>query len=50
MGGGSCANQREPLINRDWARRALFGRKDKTSEFDLISKSVANLTRMWAQD
>lgn len=44
------ASQREILFDLDRARRALFGREGKTPEFDLISKSVANLTRMWAQD
>ncbi|MGO4738705.1 Fe2+-dependent dioxygenase [Bosea sp. 2KB_26] len=44
------ASQREILFDLDRSRRALFSREGKTPEFDLISKSVANLTRMWAQD
>lgn len=44
------AGQREILFDLDRARRTLFSRGGKTPEFDLISKSVANLSRMWAQD
>lgn len=40
--------QREMLYELDTARRALFDRDGKTREFDLISKSHANLMRMWA--
>lgn len=42
--------QRELLFELDTARRQLFNREGKTAEFDLISKSVANLMRMWADD
>jgi PKHD-type hydroxylase len=44
------AVKRELLFDLDTARRAMFARHGKTHEFDLISKSVANLTRMWAED
>lgn len=44
------AAQRELLFDMDTARRALFAREGKSSEFDLISKSLANLLRMWAED
>ena len=40
--------QREILYDLDIARRGLFKRESKSREFDLISKSHANLTRMWA--
>jgi len=40
--------QREILYELDTASRAVFEREGKTREFDLISKSHANLTRMWA--
>lgn len=39
--------QREILYDLDIARRALFKRESKTREFDLITKSHANLVRMW---
>jgi PKHD-type hydroxylase len=42
--------QRELLFDLDRARRALFAREGKTDEFDLISKSTANLLRMWVDD
>jgi PKHD-type hydroxylase len=44
------AARRELLFDLDTARRALFERDGKTAEFDLLSKSVANLLRMWAED
>jgi PKHD-type hydroxylase len=44
------AEQRELLFDLDTARRALFAREGKTSEFDLLSKSLSNLLRMWAED
>ncbi len=44
------AAQRELLFELDTARRALFERHGKTHEFDLLSKTVANLIRMWADD
>jgi PKHD-type hydroxylase len=40
--------QREILYDLGTASRALFDREGKTREFDLISKSHANLMRMWA--
>lgn len=44
------AAQRELLFDLDTARRQLFAREGKSAEFDLISKSLANLLRMWAED
>lgn len=44
------AAQRELLFDLDTARRAVFAREGKSAEFDLISKSLANLLRMWAED
>jgi PKHD-type hydroxylase len=42
--------QRELLFDLDTARRKLFAQQGATAEFDLLSKSVANLMRMWAED
>jgi PKHD-type hydroxylase len=42
--------RRELLFDLDTARRALFAREGKSAEFDLLSKSFANLMRMWAED
>lgn len=42
------AEQREILFDLDSARRALFAKSGKSDEFDQLSKSVANLLRMWA--
>jgi len=42
--------QRELLFELDTARRQLFAREGKTAEYDLISKSLANLLRMWVED
>jgi PKHD-type hydroxylase len=44
------AARRELLFDLDTARRQLFARNGKTAEFDLISKSTANLLRMWMED
>lgn len=44
------AGRRELLFDLDTARRQLFAREGKSAEFDLISKSFANLMRMWAED
>jgi PKHD-type hydroxylase len=44
------AAQRELLFDLDTARRQKFNRDGKSAEFDLISKSLANLLRMWAED
>ena len=41
-------NEREILFDLDVARRAIFEKNGKTTEFDLISKSHANLLRKWA--
>ena len=43
------ASRRELLFELDTARRSLFTQHGKTNEFDLISKSVANLLRQWAE-
>ena len=45
-----AAEQRELLFDLDLARRSLFAREGKSSEFDLLSKSHSNLLRMWAED
>lgn len=42
--------QRELLFDLETARRRLFAREGKSADFDLISKSVSNLLRMWADD
>ncbi|HYC04513.1 MAG TPA: Fe2+-dependent dioxygenase [Azospirillaceae bacterium] len=42
------AGQREILFDLDTARHALFQAQGKTPEFDLISKSLSNLLRRWA--
>jgi PKHD-type hydroxylase len=44
------AAQRELLFDLDTARRTIFARDGKSAEFDLLSKSLANLMRMWADD
>jgi len=44
------AAQRELLFELDTARRTIFARDGKSAEFDLISKSLANLLRMWVED
>lgn len=44
------AGQRELLFDLDTARRRIFERAGKSAEFDLMSKSLANLMRMWAED
>ena len=44
------AARRELLFDLDTARRQMFARDGKSAEFDLISKSAANLMRMWAED
>ncbi|MFE8072219.1 Fe2+-dependent dioxygenase [Marinobacteraceae bacterium S3BR75-40.1] len=41
--------QREVLFDIDTARRQLFEREGKTQEFDLLTKSLANLQRFWAE-
>jgi PKHD-type hydroxylase len=42
--------QRELLFELDTARRQLFRREGKSAEYDLVSKSLANLMRMWVDD
>ncbi len=44
------AARRELLFDLDTARRRMFAQSGKSAEFDLISKSFANLLRMWAED
>ena len=44
------AEQREMLFDLETARRMLFAREGKTREFDLLSKTSANLMRLWADD
>ena len=40
---------REILFDLETARRAIFAKSGKTPEFDLLSKSIANLLRKWAE-
>ena len=42
------AGNREILFDLDTARRAVFAKSGKTPEFDLVSKSIANLLRKWS--
>jgi PKHD-type hydroxylase len=42
--------RREMLFDLDTARRQLFAKDGKTAEYDLVSKSLANLLRMWVED
>jgi PKHD-type hydroxylase len=44
------AERREILFDLELARRQLFDQQGKTPIFDLLSKSNANLFRMWAED
>jgi PKHD-type hydroxylase len=44
------AARREMLFDLDTARRQLFAREGKSAEYDLLSKSLANLMRMWVED
>lgn len=41
--------EREILFDLDTVRRSLFAKDSKSPEFDLISKSLANLLRKWAE-
>lgn len=43
------AQQREILFELDTVRRSLFQQHGKTDEFDLVSKSLTNLLRMWVE-
>jgi PKHD-type hydroxylase len=42
--------RRELLFDIDTARRQMFARDGKSTEYDLVSKSLANLLRMWVED
>lgn len=42
--------RRELLFDLDTARQSLFQQHGKTAAFDLLSKTSANLLRMWAED
>lgn len=42
--------KRELLFDLDTARSRLFSREGKSQDYDLLSKSSANLLRMWAED
>jgi PKHD-type hydroxylase len=44
------AARRELLFDLDTARHQMFARDGKSAQFDLVSKSLANLLRMWAED
>lgn len=44
------AAKRELLFDLDTARSRLFARDGKSADYDLLSKSSANLLRMWAED
>jgi PKHD-type hydroxylase len=44
------AAQRDLLFDLDTARRQIFIREGKSADFDLVSKSLANLLRMWVDD
>ncbi|MEM8612587.1 MAG: Fe2+-dependent dioxygenase [Cyanobacteria bacterium P01_H01_bin.105] len=41
--------RRELLFDIDTVRRSLFAQQGKTTEFDLLSKSVSNLLRRWVE-
>lgn len=43
------AQKREIVFDLDVSRRSLFAQSGKTTEFDLLSKSVANLLRLWSE-
>jgi PKHD-type hydroxylase len=40
---------REILFELDTVRRSLFKQQGKTNEFDLLTKSLANLIRLWVE-
>jgi PKHD-type hydroxylase len=42
--------RRELLFDLDTARRLMFARDGKSASYDLVSKSLANLLRMWVED
>lgn len=41
--------QREILFDLETVQRSLYAQQGKTDEFDLLSKSLANLLRSWAE-
>ncbi|PSN17778.1 Fe2+-dependent dioxygenase [filamentous cyanobacterium CCP5] len=41
--------QREILFDLEAVKRSLFAQSGKTDEFDLLTKSIANLLRRWAE-
>ncbi|MEM6520120.1 MAG: Fe2+-dependent dioxygenase [Cyanobacteria bacterium P01_C01_bin.70] len=41
--------QREILFDLDTVRRSLYAQSGKTDQFDLLCKSLANLTRQWSE-
>jgi PKHD-type hydroxylase len=41
--------EREILFDLDTARQAIFAKHGKTAEFDLLTKSYANLLRKWGE-
>ena len=43
------AAKRELLFDLDTVRRSLYTQSGKTNEFDLLSKSLANLMRQWVE-
>ncbi len=45
-----AAAQRELLFDLDRARRDIFERDGPSAAFNLVSKSFANLMRMWCED
>jgi PKHD-type hydroxylase len=42
--------RRELLLDLDTARRQMFAQHGKSADYDLVSKSLANLMRMWVDD
>jgi PKHD-type hydroxylase len=42
--------RRELLFDLDTARRQMFAQHGKSADYDLVSKSLANLLRMWVED
>ncbi|WP_013323503.1 Fe2+-dependent dioxygenase [Gloeothece verrucosa] len=42
-------SEREILFDLETARRSMFSQQGKTVEFDLVSKTIANLLRKWAE-
>ena len=43
------AARREMLFDLETVKRSLFAQTGKTSEFDLLTKTTANLLRQWAE-